>query len=136
MISDKKLFQEALKAREKSYCPYSGFAVGAALISRQGEIFHGCNIENAAYGPSVCAERCAIFKGVSQGIHEFSAIAIVGGPAKEGNLSLTFAYPCGVCRQVMREFCDPHTFRIIVGTDDNHLESYLLEELLPHSFSL
>lgn len=134
MISDRELFQEAQKARERSYCPYSHFAVGAALLTEDGEIFHGCNIENAAYGPTVCAERCAIFGAVSQGKRAFTAIAIAGGPTDGG--AMIPAYPCGVCRQVMDEFCSPREFRIIVGTSPDTLEIYRLEDLLPHGFHL
>ena len=136
MISDKELFLEAIQARELSYCPYSGYAVGAALLADDGRVFRGCNIENSAYGPTVCAERCAIFTAVSQGCRSFAAIAIAGGPASELFGSADPAYPCGVCRQVMSEFCRPDRFRILVGRDPGHLESYLLEELLPHGFSL
>lgn len=136
MITDKELFQEARKARENAYCPYSHYAVGAALLSADGQVFHGCNIENSSYGPTICAERCAIFQAVSQGIHDFLAIAIAGGPVSQGTHDLSTAYPCGVCRQVMSEFCAPDTFRILVGKDTEHLETHLLKELLPYSFSL
>lgn len=134
MISDKELYEEAMKARNQSYCPYSHFAVGAALLTRDGEVFHGCNIENAAYGPTLCAERCAIAGAIAQGQRSFTAIAIAGGPMD--HRELTPAYPCGVCRQVMGEFCDPKKFRIIVGTSPDELETYRLEELLPHGFHL
>lgn len=136
MISEKQLFLEAVKARENSYCPYSDFAVGAALLTEDEQIFHGCNIENSAFGPTICAERCAIFTAVAQGIRSFTAIAIAGGPASQKSFPLPKAYPCGVCRQVMSEFCDAESFRILVGTDEEHIESHLLEELLPYSFSL
>ena len=98
----KLLIEEALKARKFAYTPYSGFQVGAALLSDDGQIFTGCNIENAGYTPSNCAERTAFFKAVSQGIREFQAIAVVGGP--EDALKLDYCAPCGVCRQVMMEF--------------------------------
>lgn len=136
MLTDKELFLEAVKARKNAYCPYSGYAVGAALLTADGQIFHGCNIENSAYGPTVCAERCAIFAAVSQDIRNFTAIAIAGGTVSGDSSSLSIAYPCGVCRQVMSEFCAPDTFRILVGKDAEHLESYLLKDLLPRSFSL
>ncbi|MGI6069536.1 MAG: cytidine deaminase [Blautia sp.] len=133
-MSDSELFQEALKARERSYCPYSHFAVGAALLTEDGEIFHGCNIENAAYGPTVCAERCAIFSAIARGKRAFTAIAIAGA-STDGEV-ISSAYPCGVCRQVMAEFCSPKEFQIIVGTSPDALEVYRLEELLPHGFHL
>ena len=134
MISDSELFKEALKARERSYCPYSHFAVGAALLTEDGEIFHGCNIENAAYGPTICAERCAIFSAMAKGKRTFTAIAIAGASIDSDVMSP--AYPCGVCRQVMDEFCNPREFRIILGTSPDNLEIYRLEELLPHGFHL
>jgi cytidine deaminase len=124
--------REAVLAREKSYSPYSHFAVGAALLTKDGRVFHGCNIENAAYTPTNCAERTAFFKAVSEGIREFEAIAIVGGPA--GQPIESIAYPCGVCRQVMMEFCSPETFRILVGTGEDNFKSHTLAELLPHGF--
>lgn len=128
------LIIRAFDAREKAYCPYSGFAVGAALLSENGQIFTGCNIENSAYGPSNCAERTAFFKAVSEGVTSFKAIAIVGGnkDLKEGNVEL--CAPCGVCRQVMVEFCDDD-FQIILATDREHYEIHTLEELVPLGFS-
>ena len=131
-MDEKKLFRKAVKARENSYCPYSGYAVGAALLAADGRVFTGCNIENASYTPTVCAERCAVFKAVSEGVREFTAIAIVGGPAKSETLSI--AYPCGVCRQVLSEFCDTASFRVIVGKSEEELQVYTLAELLPHGF--
>lgn len=126
---DKELLQLAIEARKKSYSPYSGFRVGAALLTKSGKVYDGCNIENAAYTPTNCAERTAIFKAVSEGEREFSAIAIVGG---KGEDPADFCAPCGVCRQVIAEFCDPD-FRIILGTLDN-IRVYTLAELLPLSF--
>ena len=111
-MENRELVMEALKARKQAYCPYSGFAVGAALLCADGRVFTGCNIENAAYPATNCAERTAIFKAVSEGKTEFRAIAIVGGP--KGKEPENFCAPCGVCRQVMAEFCDPETFRIIL----------------------
>lgn len=131
-MDDKTLIKEALLAREFSYSPYSNFAVGAALLSKDGRIFRGCNIENASYTPTNCAERTAFFKAISEGIKEFSAIAIVGGNSKEPVSS--YAYPCGVCRQVMREFCDPESFVILVAIDENNYTKHTLAELLPNSF--
>ncbi len=120
-----------MDARENSYSPYSGYAVGAALRLKDGRIYTGCNIENAAYGPSVCAERVAIFKAVSEGAKEPEAIAVVGGvKGKEPNM----AHPCGVCRQVMMEFADPESFIIIVASGTDAYETYTLKELLPHGF--
>ena len=128
---EKKLFLEAVAAREKAYTPYSHFQVGAALLAKSGKIYHGCNIENAAYAPTNCAERTAFFKAVSEGEREFTAIAIVAGPEGE---ELAFTSPCGVCRQVMAEFCDPETFQIIMGTKEDQLKVYRLKELLPLGF--
>lgn len=128
-----ELIESALEARKFAYAPYSGFAVGAALLTAGGEIYRGCNIENAAYGPTNCAERTAFFKAVSEGERAFSAIAIVGGAAEEEPGG--FAYPCGVCRQVMKEFCG-HDFVVIVARSSEEYRVYSLEELLPHSFEL
>ncbi len=128
---EKKLFQEAMSARERAYTPYSHFRVGAALLTKSGRIYGGCNIENAAYGPSNCAERTAFFKAVSEGELEFEAIAIAAG-SEQGALELTS--PCGVCRQVMMEFCDPEGFRVVLGTDPENLQIYTLKELFPMGF--
>lgn len=122
----------ACKGREQAYTPYSGFRVGAALLTRSGTVYLGCNIENASYGPTNCAERTAFFKAVSEGEREFEAIAIVGGPG-EGRTGEMCA-PCGVCRQVMMEFCDPKTFRIILENGGGKVRTFLLEELLPLGF--
>ena len=121
----------AIRQLEFSYTPYSGFKVGAALLAKDGTIYGGCNIENAAYGPTNCAERTAFFKAVSEGVHEFDAICIVGG--KEGVLT-DYAAPCGVCRQVMMEFCDPETFQIILATGKDHYDVFTHRELLPLGF--
>ena len=126
-----ELIAEAKKARLHAYTPYSHFQVGAALETKAGKIYHGCNIENAAYGPTNCAERTAFFKAVSEGVHDFQAICIVGG--KEGKLT-EYTAPCGVCRQVMMEFCDPKTFQIILAVDKERYEIYTLEELMPLGF--
>ncbi len=127
----KTLMRTALEYRTRSYTPYSHFKVGAALLAKSGEIIGGCNIENAAYGPTNCAERTAFFKAVSEGVFDFKAIAIVGGP-ENGTLSL--CAPCGVCRQVMMEFCNPETFEIILGTSEDDYEVHTLKELLPLGF--
>ncbi len=127
----KELIQTAIDQLQFSYAPYSNFKVGAALLAKNGEIYTGCNIENAGYTPTNCAERTAIFKAVSQGVREFDAICIVGG--KDGLLT-EYAPPCGVCRQVMNEFCNPKAFRIILATDQDHYDIYTLEELLPLGF--
>ena len=126
------LIQTATKMLDFSYVPYSHFHVGAALLTKSGKIYTGCNIENAAYGPSNCAERTAIFKAVSEGEKEFQAIAIVGGP--EGKIE-DFCPPCGVCRQVMAEFCDKD-FKIILSNGKKEVKTFTLSDLLPESFSL
>lgn len=126
------LIQTATKMLDFSYVPYSHFHVGAALLTKSGKIYTGCNIENAAYGPSNCAERTAIFKAVSEGEKEFEAIAVVGGP--EGKIE-DFCPPCGVCRQVMAEFCDKD-FKIILYNGKNEVKTFTLSQLLPESFSL
>ena len=114
-----------------SYAPYSGFRVGAALLAQNGRVYTGCNIENAAYGPSNCAERTAFFKAVSEGVRQFRAICVVGGPG--GRLD-AYTPPCGVCRQVMMEFCQPEEFEIILATGIKDYKVYTLKELLPQGF--
>lgn len=126
-----ELIETALAQRSFSYTPYSNYKVGAALLAKNGEIYTGCNIENAAYTPTNCAERTAFFKAVSQGVKEFDAICVVGG--KEGPVT-EYAAPCGVCRQVMMEFCNPETFQIILAIDQEHYDIYTLKELLPLGF--
>lgn len=125
------LIESALQAREYAYVPYSKFAVGAALLSESGRIFTGCNVENAAFGPSNCAERTAFFKAVSEGERRFTAIAIVGGSQPDKPQKII--YPCGVCRQVMVEFCRPD-FRIVCAKDTDEYEIYTLEDMIPNSF--
>lgn len=127
-----KLIEMAYEAREMSYAPYSHFKVGAALLAESGKIYKGCNIENAAYTPTNCAERTAFFKAISEGERRFTAIAIVGG--KEDEDKLEFCAPCGVCRQVMMEFCNPKEFQIILSRGKNERKIYRLEELLPIGF--
>ena len=126
-----RLLNEAKLARESSYAPYSACRVGAALLTETGKIYRGCNIENAAFGPTVCAERVAIFKAVSEGMHRFTAIAVVGG--KEATTSGLFP-PCGVCRQVLREFCTPEEMTIILEGEDGSPYMLTLADLLPYSF--
>ena len=126
-----KLIHTAIQQLAFSYTPYSHFRVGAALLGKNGEIYKGCNIENAGYTATSCAERTAFFKAVSEGIREFRAICIVGG--REGILT-EYTAPCGVCRQVMMEFCDPETFQIILAVDSEHYDVYTLKELLPLGF--
>lgn len=127
----RKLIETAMGQLQYSYVPYSGFRVGAALLAENGAVYTGCNIENAAYTPSNCAERTAFFKAVSEGVKTFSAICVVGG--KDGVLT-EFTPPCGVCRQVMAEFCDPDRFQIILATDVEHYHIFTLKELLPMGF--
>ena len=127
-----QLIETAIEQLKYSYTPYSGFKVGAALLAKNGTVYTGCNIENAAYTPTNCAERTAFFKAVSEGVKEFDAICIVGG--KNGVLT-EYAPPCGVCRQVMMEFCDPERFRIVLGKGDLSFREYTLKELLPLGFA-
>lgn len=126
------LIRAALRARDMSYCPYSGFSVGAALMTADGKVYTGCNIENAAYTPSNCAERTAFFKAVSEGERNFAAIAIAGG--KKDAQTLEFCAPCGVCRQVMMEFCDRENFEIILGRTPEDYRTFTLGELMPQGF--
>ncbi|MCR5627950.1 MAG: cytidine deaminase [Lachnospiraceae bacterium] len=131
-----KLVNSALEGRKNSYSPYSHFAVGAAVLGKTGEIFTGCNIENASYPVGICAERVAISKAVSEGVRSFKALAIAGGPDK--NPGSDICEPCGLCRQFIREFV-PAGFPIILAkvSDEGEIEEkvvYSLEELLPHSF--
>ena len=131
-ISDKELMALAVKARERAYAPYSGFAVGAALLSTSGKVYLGCNIENASFSPTNCAERTAVFSAIADGETSFSAIAVCGGKIDEGRRLCT---PCGVCRQVLCEFCDAD-LRVILENDDGSLKALTLGELLPFSFNL
>lgn len=131
MLQVKVLIEQAIDAMQFAYAPYSNFHVGAALLAKNRTIYQGCNIENAAYTPSNCAERTAFFKAVSEGIREFEAICIVGG--KNGELT-GFTAPCGVCRQVMMEFCSPKEFQVITALDTEHFQINTLEELFPNGF--
>ncbi len=127
----KELIKKALDMRNFSYTPYSHFKVGAAILAQNGNVYTGCNIENASFTPSNCAERTAFFKAVSEGVKEFSAIAIVGGP--EDATELEYCPPCGVCRQVMSEFCRDD-FTIIVAKSVDEYKTYTLSENLPDRF--
>ena len=127
-MDDKKLIEEALHAKENAYVPYSHFRVGAALLTKSGRIYRGCNIENAAFTPTNCAERTAFFKAVSEGEKEFLAI-VVNGDADD------YLFPCGVCRQVMAEFCNPEEFRIITAKSTEDYRVFTLKELLPGAFN-
>ncbi|NBH72786.1 cytidine deaminase [Clostridiaceae bacterium] len=130
-MATEDLVRLAIEAMPYAYAPYSRFRVGAALLCADGKVYQGCNIENAAYTPGNCAERTAFFKAVSEGQREFEAICIVGG--QDGVLS-GYTAPCGVCRQVMMEFCCPETFRVILAKDEKHWQEYSLQELLPMGF--
>ena len=131
-FTNEQLLAQACEARTHAYTPYSHFQVGAALLTKDGKVYQGCNIENAAYGPSVCAERTAFFKAVYEGERNFDRIAIVGG--KEGSAPNQTCAPCGVCRQVMMEFCDPDRFCIILADGKGGCAEYTLREILPLGF--
>lgn len=130
MIDYKALVKEAYAAQKRAYCPYSHWAVGAALLTKDGKIYHGCNIENNTFTPSVCAERVAIFKAVSEGVRDFVAIAIVGNDVNTKIGEGDVCPPCGVCRQVMVEFC-PLDLEIVLGRSYDDYEVYTLKELMP-----
>lgn len=133
MIDAKLLVEKAYEAQKFAYTPYSNFNVGAALLAEDGKIYLGCNVENAAYSPTNCAERTAVFKAVSEGQRKFLAIAIVGNKADAEVLD--YCAPCGVCRQVLAEFCNPKDFKIYLGKGNDAFKEYTLEELLPLSFT-
>ena len=126
-----KLIDTAIEQPKFSYAPYSNFKVGAALLAKNGTVYTGCNIENAAFTPTNCAERTAFFKAVSEGVHEFDAICIVGGM---NGIAVEYTAPCGVCRQVMMEFCQPETFQIILAVDEENYKVCSLRELFPFGF--
>lgn len=128
-MTNRELMLLAVEARKNAYAPYSGFRVGAALLCKNGKVYTGCNIENASYTPTNCAERTALFKAVSEGEREFSAIAIVGGRYED---IADFCAPCGVCRQTLAEFCDGD-FRVILGTPEK-IQEFSFGEILPYSF--
>ena len=127
-METEELIKAAMEAKEHAYAPYSHFRVGAALLTKSGKVYQGCNIENAGYSPTNCAERTAFFKAVYEGEREFAAIAING----DGD---DYLYPCGVCRQVMMEFCDPETFQVILVNTPDDFKIFTLEELLPGAFT-
>lgn len=129
-MTDNELILKAIESMKNSYSPYSNFKVGAALLSESGKVYTGCNIENVAFGPSICAERVAFFKAISEGEKNFSKIAVVGG--KDGIIS-SATPPCGVCRQVMREFCNDD-FEILIVRENENYDKVLLKDLLPNSF--
>jgi len=131
-MTPEKLMELAIEAMGHSYSPYSGYKVGAALLCADGTVYQGCNVENASYSPTICAERTAIFKAIYDGKREFTAIAVCGG--KDGKITGQFP-PCGVCRQVMREFCK-NDFLIYLHNADGGIDSFTLADLLPQSFSL
>ena len=126
------LIDTAIHQLKYSYTPYSNFKVGAALLARNGQVYTGCNIENAGYTATNCAERTAFFKAVSEGVKDFQAICVVGG--KAGVLT-EYAAPCGVCRQVMAEFCDPKAFRVLMARTETDYRECSLEEVLPFGFT-
>lgn len=130
--ADGFLLKQAEKARENAYAPYSHFTVGAALLAADGKIYLGCNVENAAFAPTICAERTAFCKAVSEGQRDFVKIAIAGGA--EGERASRMCPPCGVCRQVMREFCVPERFEVLLADGTDEGRSFTLAELLPFSF--
>ena len=131
-MTNGELIQEAKKARQRSYSPYSGFRVGAALLTKSGKVYHGCNIENAAYSPTNCAERTAFFRAIYEGEREFEKIAVVG--ALGDREPVDTCAPCGVCRQVMMEFCDPETFRVVLANGEDEQLEILLKDLVPYGF--
>ena len=131
-MNELELINTAKLAAKNAYAPYSGFTVGAALLTKDGKVYSGCNIENASYSPTNCAERTVFFKAISEGERDFTAIAIVGGKDR----SFTdYCAPCGVCRQVMAEFCSKD-FKIILGKNDDEYKTFTLGDLLPESFNL
>ena len=133
MKDAKELLHGAVEARKKTYSPYSGFGVGAALLTKDGVVYTGCNIENSAFTPTCCAERTAFIKAVSEGKREFIRIAVAGGYMGK---PLERIVPCGVCLQVMMEFCDPQKFELVLALSEEDYEVRRLAELLPYGFSL
>ncbi|MGP1487723.1 MAG: cytidine deaminase [Peptoanaerobacter stomatis] len=134
-MNKNELIRLAFEARENAYTPYSNFKVGAALLAKNGKIYQGCNVENATYSPTNCAERTAFFKAVSEGVREFDAIAIVGGLETTKDGEFEYTPPCGVCRQVMMEFCDYNNFIIILAKSEQDYKEYKLSEIMPLGFN-
>ena len=130
-MTPEKLIEMAIEARKSAYAPYSGYRVGAALLGKSGKVYLGCNIENASYTPTVCGERVAVFKAVSEGEREFEAIAVCGGNKEEIEGSFP---PCGVCRQVLREFCNPEEVKVYLIGEKGTYKALTLAELLPYGF--
>jgi cytidine deaminase len=130
-MTPEKLIEMAIEARKSAYAPYSGYRVGAALLTKSGKVYLGCNIENASYTPTVCGERVAVFKAVSEGEKEFEAIAVCGGNKEEIEGGFP---PCGVCRQVLREFCNPDEFKVYLIEKGGAYKTVTLAELLPYGF--
>lgn len=128
-IDRRELAKTAIAAKERAYVPYSRFRVGAALLAASGKVYAGCNIENVAFTPTNCAERTAFFKAISEGEKEFKAIAITGDADD-------YLYPCGVCRQVMAEFCSPDDFKIYLVENENEIREFTMEEILPGAFTV
>jgi len=124
---NKELYRKAVETTNMSYAPFSKFRVGAALLAKDGRVFTGCNVENSSFGGTICAERTAFVKAVSEGVKEFDRIAIASSGGE--------AWPCGICRQFMREFCDDD-FVIITGNDEDSLRTYTMKEILPEGFKL
>ena len=128
-MSNEELIALAFEARETAYAPYSNWKVGAALLCKDGRVIKGCNIENSGFSATVCAERTAFFKAISEGIYDFEKIAVVAGDAERG--SEGYCTPCGVCRQVMSEFCKPDEFKIICAKSEKEYHEFTLREMLP-----
>ena len=133
-MTDRELVAEAFEARKMAYTPYSGYMVGAALLTSDGKVYRGCNIENAAYSPTNCAERTAFFKAISEGERRFEAIAVIGAHKDAKPDEFGYFYPCGVCRQVMMEFCNPDKFRVITAKSESDFKVQKLKDLLPDGF--
>lgn len=133
-MTDRELVAEAFEARKMAYTPYSGYMVGAALLTSDGKVYRGCNIENAAYSPTNCAERTAFFKAISEGERKFEAIAVIGAHKDAKPDEFGYFYPCGVCRQVMMEFCNPDKFRVITAKSESDFKVQKLKDLLPDGF--
>ena len=133
-MDKRELVRAAINARKNSYAPYSGYCVGAALLVSDGSIVTGANVENASYGATVCAERAAMFSAAASGKREFKAIAIAGGKKDETEVMSDYAFPCGICRQVLREFSDPKDLKVLMAKSVDDYKEMTLEELLPVSF--